>query len=292
MNKYLVIGLGSMGKRRVRCLRALGVDSRDIYGMDRKEGRCMETKDKYGINIIKNKEEIEFSEIRAIIVSLPPDKHFDGVEIALEHGKPVFVEASVILEDVRKIEKNNKQGVFIAPSCTFMFHPAVKEIKKIVRSGDHGKICDFSYHSGQYLPDWHPWENVQDFYVSNRATGGAREIVPYELTWIIDVMGYPKDIKGYFRKTAGNIGCDIEDSYVCSLDYGDMLGSILVDVTGRNALRNLVINFEEAQLQWRCDREELEIYTPETDSWEKIEMGEMLHEDGYSRTINEVMKAF
>lgn len=289
VKKYLVIGLGSMGKRRVRCLRTLGIDCKDIYGMDKKENRCVEAKEEYGINIINDEREMDFSKIGAVIVSLPPDRHFEGVRIALEYGKPVFVEASVVLDDVRKIKENNKQEVFVAPSCTFIFHPAVKEIKKIVQSGYYGKICNFSYHSGQYLPDWHPWENVQDFYVSNRTTGGAREIVPYELTWITDVMGYPKAIKGYFRKTAGNIGCDIEDSYVCSLDYGDMVGGMLVDVTGRNALRNLVINFEEAQLQWRCDREQLEIYTPGKENWEKIGLGEMLHEDGYSRTINENM---
>ena len=40
----------------------------------------------------------------------------------------------------------------------------------------------FVYHSGQYLPDWHPWESYKDFYVSNPATGARREIVPFELS--------------------------------------------------------------------------------------------------------------
>ena len=51
----------------------------------------------------------------------------------------------------------------------------------------------------------------------------------------------------------------------------------MVDVVGRNALRDLVINFENAQLQWRCDRKQLEIYIPEMDVWEGIEIGELLH---------------
>ncbi len=288
MKKYLVVGLGSMGKRRVRCLKALGVESSNIYGMDIREDRCAEAVDQYGINIVKSADEVDFSGVKAVIISLPPDKHFEGVQIALEYSKPVFVEASVVLEDVLKIKESNINNIFIAPSCTFVFHPVIKEIRKLVKSGQYGKVCNFTYHSGQYLPDWHPWENVKDFYVSNRPTGGAREIVPYELTWIVDVLGYPNEVKGYFRKTA-SIGCDIEDSYVCSLDYGDMVGSLLVDVVARNALRNLVINFENAQLQWRCDQEQLEIYIPETAKWKCIEIGEMIHEEGYSRTINENM---
>lgn len=288
MKKFLVIGLGSMGKRRVRCLQALGVLSEDIYGIDKREDRCIEAKDKYGVNIIHNENEMNFSETEAIIVSLPPDKHFEGVKIAFKYGKPVFVEASVVLEDVKKIKQNNKDNIFIAPSCTFIFHPVIKKIKELIESGEYGKVCNFSYHSGQYLPDWHPWEKVNEFYVGNRITGGAREIVPYELTWMIDVFGYPKEVKGYFRKTA-DIGCNIEDSYVCSLDYGDMVGSLLVDVVGRSALRNLVINFENAQLQWRCDTDSFEIYEVQTGKWKKFEMQDMIHEEGYNKNINENM---
>lgn len=288
MKKYLIIGLGSMGKRRVRCLKALGVESDAIYGMDKREDRCAEAKEKYDINVVANVEEMDFSEVEAVIVSLPPNKHFEGVKVAFAHNKPVFVEASVVLEDVQKIKENNTDNVFVAPSGTFLFHPAIKEIKRIVVSGKYGKVCNFSYHSGQYLPDWHPWENVNDFYVSSRITGGAREIVPYELTWIVDVLGYPDKVKGYFRKTR-DIGCEIEDSYVSSLDYGDMVGSLLIDVVGRNAVRNLVINFEQAQLQWRGDRELLELYIPETDTWERIALGDMIHEEGYNKIVNENM---
>lgn len=288
VKNFLVIGLGSMGKRRVRCLQALGVLSENIYGIDKKEERCTETKEKYGIHIIHNENEINFSDIEAIIVSLPPDKHFEGVKTAFTYRKPVFVEASVVLEDVIKIKENNKDNIFIAPSCTFIFHPVIKKIKEIITSKEYGKVCNFSYHSGQYLPDWHPWENVNAFYVSNRITGGAREIVPYELTWIVDILGVPNEVKGYFRKTA-DIGCDIEDSYVCSLDYGNMVGSLLVDVVGRNAIRNLVINFQNAQLQWRCDMECFEVYEVRTGKWKTIEMQNMIHEEGYNKNINENM---
>ena len=288
MNKYLVIGLGSMGKRRIRCLMALGVDSKNIYGMDARTDRCEESKTKYGISIVKDETDVDFSDIKAIIVSLPPDKHYIGVDIAVRNNKPVFVEASVILEEVEKIKAANANNIFIAPSCTFVYHPMIKEIKNIVRSGKYGKVCNFSYHSGQYLPDWHPWENVNDFYVSNRETGGAREIVPYELTWITDIFGMPNEIKGYYRKTTC-LPCDIEDSYLCAIDYGDMIGSLLVDVVARNAVRNLLINLENAQIQWRAEKEQIEIYESDTDSWIYIKQPKVIHEDGYSQNINENM---
>lgn len=287
MNKYLVIGLGSMGKRRVRCLINLGINPENIWGMDVKSSRCEEGKNKYNIRIAQREEEIDFNEVKAIIVSLPPDKHELGVNIAVKYKKPVFIEASVMLEETREIEKISRD-IFVAPSCTFVFHPIIKEIKNIIMSGKLGKICNFSYHSGQFLPDWHPWEDVNDFYVSRRETGGAREIVPYELTWITDIFGLPQEIKGYYRKT-GNIGCDIEDSYVSCLNYGDMVGSLLVDVVSRYPARNLIINFEKGQIQWRWDKEQVEVYNAENDSWNMIKPEEQEHEEGYSPMIGEGM---
>ncbi len=287
MNGYYVIGLGSMGKRRIRCLMALGVKPEKLWGIDIRKDRCREAKEKYGINIAIDESEVDFKNINGVIVSLPPNQHLVGVEAAVRHQKPVFIEASVVREEVEAIKR--KSGtIFAAPSCTFIFHPIIKEVKRIVASGEFGKVCNFSYHSGQYLPDWHPWEDVNDFYVSNRLTGGAREIVPYELTWITDIFGFPQDARGYFRKT-GEIGCNIEDSYACSLCYGDMLGSLLVDVVSRYPSRNLIINFQEGQIQWKWDKGQLDVYNAKTGEMSFIKQNKPLHEEGYSAMIDEQM---
>lgn len=284
---YYVIGLGSMGKRRVRCLIALGIKPEDIWGYDTREDRCEEAREKYSINIASGIEEVDFDKVNAVIVSLPPDKHNIGIDIAVKYNKPVFVEASVMLDETLEIEKNSK-SIFVAPSCTFMFHPMIKEIKKLISSTSLGKVCNFSYHSGQYLPDWHPWEDVNDFYVSKKETGGAREIVPYELTWITDLFGFPKQIKGYYRKT-GSVGCDIDDSYVCCLDYNDMIGTLVVDVISRYPARNLIINCQDGQIQWRWDNNRIEVYDAKQQKTFYINQDTQSHEEGYSDMIGEEM---
>ena len=86
-----------------------------------------------------------------------------------------------------------------------------------------GKVANFSYHSGQYLPDWHPWERVADYYVSNPETGGAREIVPFELTWLTEVFGWPASVSGE-RASTMDVGAAIDDTYVLTLRYPRALG--------------------------------------------------------------------
>ena len=45
MNKILIVGLGSMGKRRIRNLQKLGY--RQLIGFDLRDDRIIETKKKY-----------------------------------------------------------------------------------------------------------------------------------------------------------------------------------------------------------------------------------------------------
>ena len=284
--KFLVIGLGSMGKRRIRCLKALNYS--DITGFDIRQDRTKEVKEKYQVNTINSLDQIDLNQFNAIIISTPPDIHTKFAKIAIENNLPSFIEASVISDEVIELTNFNKKNIFVAPSCTLKFHPVIKQFKEIITSKKFGKITNFSYHSGQYLPDWHPWEKVKDYYVSNRITGGAREIVPFELTWLCDLMGFPIKCSGVFNKT---IDChaDIEDSYSMSLRYSDKVGSVLVDVASRFATRSLILNFELAQIRWNWEDDFYKIFEASKNNWDIYNIIKTNHENGYNQNIIEVM---
>jgi len=284
---FLQIGLGSMGKRRIRCLKSLGYN--EILGIDIREDRRKEAENKYNITTISNLENINFDQFDAMIVSTPPDKHSEFIEMAINNKEPAFVEASVVLYRLEVLSKlAKKQNVFIAPSCTMKFHPAIKEIKNIVENGKYGKVTNFSYHSGQYLPDWHPWENVQDFYVSKKETGGCREIVPFELTWIVDIFGFPKKIFGYFGKTM-NIGADIDDTYAISIDFVNSFGSMTVDVVSRYATRSLILNMEYGQVIWKWEENIVKLFEVLNKRWIYYYSPQGESAEGYNKNIIENM---
>lgn len=279
--KFSIVGLGSMGKRRIRCLKYLGYE--DIVGFDLREDRRKEAMEKYDIETINNN--LNFNDFDVCIISTPPDIHNEYIELAIEHKKPAFVEASVILEGLEELKNlAEEKKVFIAPSCTMKFHPAIKDIKNIVKSGIYGKVTNFSYHSGQYLPDWHPWEKVKDFYVSKKETGGCREIVPFELTWIIDVVGYPRNIIGFYGKTM-DVGPDIDDTYVISLEFKETYGNLTIDVTSRYATRCLTLNMEYGQIVWRWDENVVKLYDAINRRWINHYYPEGQTIEGYNKNI-------
>jgi predicted dehydrogenase len=285
--KFLIIGLGSMGKRRIRCLKNLGYE--DIIGFDLRESRRKEAEEKYGIKTIVDARNLNFEDINALIISTPPDKHNEYIKLAIEKKKPAFVEASVVLEGLEELNKSaKKEKVSIAPSCTMEFHPAIIDIRNIVKSGNYGKVTNFSYHCGQYLPDWHPWENVKDYYVSKKETGGGREIVPFELTWIVNVVGFPKKIIGFNGKTM-DIGADIDDTYVISLDFGNCYGNMTIDVVSRYATRSLILNMEYGQIVWRWDENAVKLYDAINQRWIYYNYPERQAVEGYNKNISDDM---
>ena len=74
INNVLVVGLGSMGKRRIRCLQKLGVQN--IIGIDTRADRCLETKDLYSIEIKQSLDEaLNAHRFDAAVISVPPDLH-------------------------------------------------------------------------------------------------------------------------------------------------------------------------------------------------------------------------
>jgi len=283
--RLCVIGLGSMGKRRIRCLQAL--QYYDILGIDPRQDRREETENLYSITTTDSISNLNFDEIDAIVISTPPDQHIQYQLLAIDYGIPAFVEASILIRHVEKALRYNTNNVFIGPSCTLCFHPLIKAIKEFSNTRKYGKITNFVYNSGQYLPDWHPWEDYRTFYASNRQTGGAREIVPFELTWIIDTLGFPLDIKGYFSKTF-DYGLDIDDTYAFLLKYRDKVGSVLVDVASRYAMRNLLLNFENAQIRWNWEDKHYSLYTSEDGSWHTVNLDEGSPDIPYKNFIEQV----
>ena len=289
-NFVFVLGLGSMGKRRIRNLQALGL--KNIVGFDKREDRLIESVENYGINVVASFEEgISSFNIDAFIISLPPDIHHIYMKKALELSIPAFIEASVLDTDFEEmIAESKKREVCFAPSCTLFFHPAIKKISQIIKNGELGVISNYLYHSGQYLPDWHNYEDVSEYYVSKKETGGGREIVPFELTWITLLLGFPKRVVGLYKNTIKIKGAElIDDTYNLLMDYESSIFNLSVDVVSRHASRRLTINGDKKQLYWNWDDNMIKIYNPDSDNWEEIKYETISAQSGYNKNITEQM---
>ena len=270
--KYLVIGLGSMGQRRVRNLIALGCDN--IAGFDTNADRRKDSNNKYNIVTYESlKVAISQFEPDVFIISTPPEFHMEYANFALKRKIHCFIEGSVVEADLilELSEKIKGTDIVIVPSCTMQFYPGPIKIKQLVEQGIIGKPLNFNYQTGQYLPDWHPWEKIEDFYVSNPETGGCREIVPFELTWLNDIFGYPEPLACVKRKLT-NMNADIDDIYHCLLSYpSGVIGNLTVEVISRpRATREFRLIGTEGEIVFDGESNMVKFINSTMKDWEVI----------------------
>lgn len=285
---FLIIGLGSMGKRRIRNLQYLNAG--EIIGFELREDRRREVEETYGIRTFGVIDDAMAENPDAIIISTPPDKHHEYAMLAAMNHKHFFMEASVISDGMPDlIELCKSKNIIASPSCTMRFHPAIKKIKELVDANVIGKILAFNYHCGMYLPDWHPWEDYRTFYVSKKETGACREIVPYELTWIVDVLGGINTISCMKDKLMA-LDVEIDDAYQILMKFeSGVLGHMLVDVISRVPYRELKLISEDGIIKWDWG-ESIRVYNAKDKVWRDYpeypeESGTKV--DGYDTKIKE-----
>lgn len=269
--KFIVIGLGSMGKRRIRNLKRLGHE--DITGYDLREDRRGEASQKYGVDTIENLDAVLSQDADAWVISTPPNTHAAFGLRAAAQGIAFFAEAGVADPNTEQlIVSIAETGVVGAASCTMRYYDGPKKIKELAGSGIIGKPLSFVYHSGQYLPDWHPWESYKDFYVSNPATGACREIVPFELSWLTNIFGDVTSLAAMKAKQSC-LDTKIDDNYQLLMRFsGGTMGQMTVDVLARPAVRQFRLLGSEGTVEWDHTANTVRLWRSETGAWEEFSL--------------------
>lgn len=280
--RFLVVGLGSMGKRRIRNLKHLGCTQ--LAGFDPREDRRAEAAEKYAVpTFAEFARALEEFRPDALIISTPPDLHAGYAMKALEAGLHYFCEASVVSDQLDALEAlaRARPAQVAAPSATFKFHPSIQQLKGLVDAGAVGKPLLYTYHSGQWLPDWHPWEDYRTFYVSRRETGACREIVPFELIWLTWTLGPIASVVAN-RDKVSNLDADIDDVYQVLIRHETgVQGHMLVDVVARAPVRLFRLCGQEGTLEWDGVARTLRVYAAASGEWTPYPEPEAPQESGY-----------
>ncbi len=116
--RFLIVGLGSMGRRRIRNLKALNAG--EVIGFDVQPDRRAEAEKSYAIKTYATFEEAVTQKIDAVIISTPPHLHMQYASEAARRNLNFFMEASVILDPAMEklIAECKGKKIVAAPSAT------------------------------------------------------------------------------------------------------------------------------------------------------------------------------
>ena len=248
--KLLIVGLGSMGKRRARL--AKGMDAAiEVVGVDSADARRAEAKD---LGLVTDAwasidEAVAAAHPDAALVCTSPLSHAAIIGELLDHDLPVFTELNLVRDGyAENMAKAKEKHLPLFLSSTMLYRRETQYIKKAVQ--DFGKPVHYIYHIGQYLPDWHPWENYKNFFVGNVRTGGVREIFGIDLPWLLDAFG---DVEKMTVQTdsISDLGLPYPDCATLLLRHkSGAQGVLAADVVSPKAVRNFECFGDGLHLFW------------------------------------------
>ena len=284
--KIIVIGLGSMGKRRIRLMS----EHKDvvIFGIDSQESRCNEVKEKFGVTCYNSIDEAcNAQSIEAAIISTSPLSHSAIIKECLSHNLHVFTEINLVQDGYdENIALAKEKGKVLFLSSTFLYR---KETQTIIEKVHEAKCpLNYIYHVGQYLPDWHPWESYNNYFISNPKTNGCREIMAIDLPWIVTAFGAIKDVKVMKSKNT-DLNIQYNDNYLIMLEHENgSKGVFAVDVVSRKPYRHIDVYGEQLQLSWNGTADSLNQYDIESKKEVNIVFENASeHVEGYAAFVTE-----
>jgi predicted dehydrogenase len=282
-----VIGLGSMGKRRLRLLKKHFTNI-TICGIDTNIERRTYCEKEYGIKtFIGMQDALKEIKVDCVFVCTSPLAHDKIIHHCLELKIHVFTELNLVCDGYKEnIALSKEKEVILFLSSTALYRKETQFIIEKVQE-DKKPIC-YSYHVGQYLPDWHPWENYQNFFIGNKKTNGCREILAIELPWIIAAFGKISNMNVLTgRSTTLNI--DYSDYYMIQFTHENgNRGNVIVDIVCREAVRKLEVFSETMYMEWQGKPESLKSKNLKTKELEAVQLYDEIDKlEGYSSTIIE-----
>lgn len=262
--RVMVIGLGSMGKRRIRLLKQYN-SSIQIIGIDSNQERKKIVKDEFGISTeLSIEAACSAYEFNGAFVCTSPLSHCEIIKKLIQNKIHVFTEINLVSNGYEEFIKEKEVKLFL--SSTFLYRKDIQWMTKRIQ----GERVNYIYHTGQYLPDWHPWENYKQFFVGDVRTNGCREILAIELPWIVKCFGKVKKIK-VLKDKITSLQIDYPDNYLIQIEHehGNK-GLLAVDVVARKAIRRIEIYNENLQVFWEGTPDSLQEWDLQEQAYKHI----------------------
>ena len=272
--KILVVGLGSIGRRHLQNLSALGI--RQLAAVT--QNRCQLPLD--ALPPFLSFEHLEPAlawRPDAVFVCNPTAFHLETAIEAARTGCHLFLEKPVshTPEGLGELaELVEKQGLNVQVGFQLRFHPVFQKIKKAVQRGDIGRVVSAQAHWGEYLPGWHPWEDYRAGYSAREDLGGGVVLTlchPFDyLRWMLGEMEVVSAVGGQLS----DLATDTEDVALVSLRFENgAVGSVYLDYVSKPPKHTLQIVGTKGRVEWDSDFGSAKIYIDNGRGFETISPG-------------------
>lgn len=271
--RFLVIGCGSIGKRHIDNLRHLGAN--DIIAFDTQATRAAEVAAAHGVETVASLEAAWEQRPDVCLITAPTSLHLALARQSAEHGCHLFIEKPLShswqgVEELLGVVA--RQRLVTLVGCNMRFHPGLREIKRLLAENAVGRVIAVRVDVGQYLPDWHPWEDYRRGYSARSELGGGVILdAIHELDYLRWFFGPVADAVCLAGKLS-QLEIDTEDIAAMLLRFNNgIFGEVHLDYVQRAYRRTCQVIGDEGTIHWDFSAGQVRWYSARTRQWIQYE---------------------
>lgn len=278
--KILIAGLGSIGRRHLRNLLALGEKDILLY----RTRRSTLPDDELGdFPVVTNLEEALNRQPEAAIIANPTALHLETAIPAARAGCHLLVEKPVShsTEGIPALRLAvQKGGGQVLVGYQFRFHPGLAQLAAWVAQDAIGRPLSFHAHWGEYLPDWHPWEDYRLGYSARSDLGGGVILtLSHPLDYLRWLLGEVDDLWA-FAARSGGLEIDVEDTAEIGMRFRNgAIGSVHLDYHQRPPAHTLEIIGTRGTLRWDNQDGSAALYQAKHGKWQRLSPEKLLGQE-------------
>ena len=267
--RFLVIGCGSIGRRHIANLLALGVT--DVVGFDVREDRRAQVETQFCIPTVETVEQGWDWGPQVALIAVPPSLHVPLALEAARHGCHLFIEKPLgdRLEGVGELLSEVLESELTAlVGCNMRFHHGPATIKQLLGDGAIGHIITALLDAGQYLPDWHPEEDYRQWYSASASLGGGVVLDGiHEIDYARWLFGEVSEVYCQGGKLS-SLEIDTEDSVnILMKQVAGFSVSIHMDYVQRTYSRSCKVIGEEGTIVWDITQGDVRLFSANEKRW-------------------------
>jgi len=182
-----ILGLGSIGQRHARNLRALG---ERVVVFDPSPAACQWFAEEF--NRDASTREAVLNEADALIIASPSGCHLQDLKDAVSVNRPTLVEKPLghDFQLARKIVKEAEdKSVPVVVAHNLRYRSVVRRAREQLNKGLIGEPIWAHFLCGSWLPDWRPQQDYRTNYAAEREAGGVIFDVIHEIDLAFHLLG-------------------------------------------------------------------------------------------------------
>lgn len=286
INRVLIVGLGSIGKRHLHLAREL-LPNADIQVLRHQQSDSIP---EYANGCFFSlKQAIDFAPQIAVIAS-PATFHITVAQALAEVGVHLLVEKplSATVDGVQALlETCSKQKTVLLTGYNLRFLSSLQRFRDLLGESVIGRVLSVRCEIGQYLPSWRPDSDYRQGVSAQQALGGGALLeLSHELDYLRWIFGEVAWVKATLSRHS-SLEIDVEDTahltlcFASTSDDNQLIATVNLDFIRHDTTRLCTAIGENGSLRWNGLTGVVELFGAGAKEWRELFHHQHQRDDSY-----------